>query len=256
MVTSNIKKERDIKSKKQMKILEDKQERKKLNYVEQLKLEEYRFLLKEHKKIRTHLFERPLIILGMVAIAMQYAYKLKIGQFVVAGLIFILCYNLWFIRDRLQSDARIVAYIQLVHEGELSSRWIGWESGLREYRIWSEKHNRQGDIESLRALKTEKKAIPSRIMFYPGIWLLHLIWVTLTFIIAVITLTRSFPLSIGKIGGPLAIFLATATFIYYAFWELHPDQMRKMIELERATWRCVFEEIASYTPRGPSARGA
>jgi|GEM_PF-2861872 len=214
-----------------------------MNYSEQLKLEEYRSLLEEHRKNRAYIFERPIIILGLAAIAIQYSYKLAIGQFVLAGLIFILCYNPWFTGNRLQSDARIIAYIQLLHEGKLKSRWIGWESSLREYRIWNEKHKKNGDLKTLKKQKLDKSAIPSRLMFYPAIWTLHFGIVSLAFIVTAITLKWSSLLSIDKVAGPIATCIATAIFMYYAFIELYPSQLREKIELERATWLCVFEEF-------------
>jgi hypothetical protein len=215
-----------------------------MNYSEQLKLEEYRSLFEEHRKNRTYILERPIIILGLAAIALQYSYKLDLGQFILAGLIFILCYNLWFTGNRLQSAARIVAYIQLVHEpeGELRSKWIGWESILREYRIWIGKH-KKGELEIIQNEKLKEQPIPFRLMFYPAIWVLHLVIVLLTFTIAIIPLMKSLPLSIEDVVGPIASCVATVIFMYYAFGELNPKRVSKTIELERATWFCVFEEF-------------
>lgn len=143
--------------------------------IEDIRLEEYRSLLEEHRKNRSYIFERPILILGIVAVAMQYFYESTIGQIVLACLIFILCFNLWFIGNRIRSDARIVAYIQLVHEGELRAEWLGWENTLRLYRTWMMRHNKTGDLETLRSKKLNPEAVPDRIVFYPAIWLLHFV---------------------------------------------------------------------------------
>lgn len=208
--------------------------------IEEIRLEEYRSLLGEHKKNRSYIFERPIIILGLVAVAMRYFYESPIGEFGLAGLIFILCFNLWFTGNRLQSDARIVAYIQLVHEGELRAEWFGWESALRQYRRWRTLHTETGDLEKLRLKKLDPKVIPSVLRFYPGIWMLHLVLVLLTF---VVTLISGFPSkTVLESVGLGATLVAAIIFVIYAFGSLCPTRLKAGIELERATWLCVFEE--------------
>ena len=221
--------------------------------IEEIRLEEYRSLLEEHRKNRSYIFERPIIILGLVAVAMQYFYESTIGGFGLAGLIFILCYNLWFTGNRLQSDARIVAYIQLVHEGELRAEWFGWENALRQYRIWTALHTRAGDLETLRskkleleifhATKLDPKVIPRGLMFYPAIWVFHFVIVLLTF---VVTLIMWFPSKtvLGSVGLG-ATLVAVIIFLIYAFGSLRPTRLNASIELERATWLCVFKESHS-----------
>ena len=208
--------------------------------IEEIRLEEYRSLLGEHKKNRSYIFERPIIILGLVAVAMRYFYESPIGEFGLAGLIFILCFNLWFTGNRLQSDARIVAYIQLVHEGELRAEWFGWESALRQYRRWRTLHTETGDLEKLRLKTLDSKVIPSVLRFYPGIWMLHLVLVLLTF---VVTLISGFPSkTVLESVGLGATLVAAIIFVIYAFGSLCPTRLKAGIELERAAWLCVFEE--------------
>ena len=149
---------------------------------EDIRLEEYSSLLEEHRKNRSYIFERPIIILGIIAVASQYFFESIIGQFVAAILIFVLCFNLWFIGHRIRSDARIVAYIQLVHEGELRSKYFGWENALRQYRIWIKNHKSNGDLEKLRLKYFDSEATQDRIVFYPAIWLLHCVIVFLSYL--------------------------------------------------------------------------
>lgn len=209
--------------------------------IEEIRLEEYRSLLEEHRKNRSYIFERPIIILGIVAATMQYFYESTIGQFVLAGLIFILMFNLWFIGHRIRSDARIVAYIQLVHEGELRTKYFGWENALRQYRKWMMHHKKTGDLELLRLKKLDSEAVPDRIVFYPAIWLLHFVLVLLTFIV---TLAGGYPFKtvIASLGIN-AISVAAIIFMIFAIGFYNPKQLKVSIELERATWLCVFEEI-------------
>lgn len=94
---------------------------------EQLKLEEYRSLQEEHRKNRGYIFGSPVLVLGIVAAGIEYSTKTGLeNPLISAILIFIICYSIWFLGNRLQSDARIVSYIHLVHEGEYQSNWMGW----------------------------------------------------------------------------------------------------------------------------------
>jgi len=117
-----------------------------LKLEDKIKLEEYRSLLEEHRDNRLYLFERPIIILGIIVAAMAASLRsygsnisselcLDIGLFVSLGLIILLCFNLRFTANRLERDARIVAYMQLVHEGngKFKDKWYGWGNSLCKY---------------------------------------------------------------------------------------------------------------------------
>lgn len=208
---------------------------------EDIRLEEYSSLLEEHRKNRSYIFERPIIILGIIAVASQYFFESIIGQFVAAILIFVLCFNLWFIGHRIRSDARIVAYIQLVHEGELRSKYFGWENALRQYRIWIKNHKSNGDLEKLRLKYFDSEATQDRIVFYPAIWLLHFV---IVFFILFVTLTEWFSSTTVMTSiGMSAIIVAIIIFLIYAFGSFNPKLLKDSIELERATWLCVFESF-------------
>ncbi|MBE9484258.1 MAG: hypothetical protein IMY74_05400 [Bacteroidetes bacterium] len=209
--------------------------------IEGIILEEYRSLLEEHRKNRSYIFERPILILGILAVAMPYFYESSIGQFVLTGLIFILCFNLWFIVNRIRSDALIVAYIQLVHEGELRAEWLGWENALRRYRIWMMCHEKAGDLDVLRSEKFDSEAVYDKIVFYPAIWLLHLVLILLIF---VVTLMGWFPFeTVLTTVGMGTILISIIIFVIYAFGPFYPARIKDSIESERAVWLCVFEEF-------------
>lgn len=206
-----------------------------------IRLEEYSSLLEEHRKNRSYIFERPIIILGIIAVASQYFFESIIGQFVAASLIFVLCFNLWFIGHRIRSDARIVAYIQLVHEGELRSKYFGWENALRQYRIWIKNHKSNGDLEKLRLKYFDSEATQDRIVFYPAIWLLHCV---IVFFILFVTLTEWFSSTTVMTSVGMSVIIVTIIiFLIYAFGSFNPKLLKDSIELERATWFCVFESF-------------
>ena len=78
-------------------------------------------------------FERPLLIIGTGMAVLGTLYNVKAILLGPIPFLTILYFNLWFTENRLKSSARIVAYLQLVHE---TKQLItpGWESALREYR--------------------------------------------------------------------------------------------------------------------------
>lgn len=207
---------------------------------DEYRLEEYRSLLEEHKKNRSYIFERPVIVLGLVSAAMYYFYGKNVGEYILAILIFVLLFNLWFTVNRLQSSARIVAYIQLVHEGEFRDKWIGWENCLRNYRIWFKYHRQIGDLEEICNEEVNKDAIPDSILFYPAIWLFHNLLVIFILIITIVKYISSRNI----IPGPddLGIVFASLIFFIYTLGNLYPKKLNPIIELQRAAWICVFKE--------------
>jgi hypothetical protein len=217
-----------------------------MSVAEDLKLEEYRSLLEEHRRNRSYIFERPIIILGLVGVATQYFYNSNIGQFILAVLIFLLCFNLWFTGNRLQSDARIVAYLQLVHEGELRENWFGWESALRDYRRWVVVHTKNGDIEELIKNEIDREAVPDSVIFYSGIHRLHIVIVLVAFCAALIRWYEY--KSILENVGLFASATTTIIFIIYAFGPLYPNKLNASIERERAKWKFVFREFSGNNP--------
>src|SRR5829696_3806537 len=92
------------------------------------------FLRAEMDLNRKYIFERPLLIVagGITAAATLE----KLMGFEVLPLLFIVLmgYNLWFTFNRLQSNARVIAYLQVVYTPDGVDRWIGWEAGLLRFR--------------------------------------------------------------------------------------------------------------------------
>jgi hypothetical protein len=147
---------------------------------EHLMVQEYRALREEMAANRRFIFERPIFIItagiaGLFGLSrindpspemLLYAIALAIP---CLGLLY---FNLWFTANRLRSTARIVAYLQLVHEpGDGSPyAWIGWENDLRKWRLLERQRTRQRPFPP-RLSRQPKKSIRS---FYQPIFLLHL----------------------------------------------------------------------------------
>jgi hypothetical protein len=210
-----------------------------MTHTDQVKLEEYRALLEEHRRNRGYIFGSPVVVLSIVAAVIEYANKAREDQFILSVSIFIITFSLWFLGNRLRSDARIVSYIQLVHEGEYISRWIGWESILRQYRIWMETHKE--DLEKLQDNKKDPKAIPCALMFYPAILSLYSVLVLSTVTLIII---KSIPISFDKtIIGFIFAIASALLFLYYALGPMRPRRLNAVYEVERANWLCIFEEM-------------
>lgn len=219
---------------------------------EQLKLEEYRSLQEEHRKNRGYIFGSPVLVLGIVAAGIEYSAKTGLDNpLIFAILIFIICYSIWFLGNRLRSDARIVSYIQLVHEGEYQSKWMGWESILREYRIWYHTHQEKGDFKTLQEEKLDKDAIPSALMFYPAIWLFYILLVLSIVALVIFKIIDVLKLPAGlhstHIVSAAATVIATGYFFYYAFGKLYPEHLNAVYERERANWLCILGELKAQT---------
>jgi hypothetical protein len=115
--------------------------------------EEYRTLREELARNQAFVFERPLVIVGAALTAGVAAstagfeldkptnvawLALAVG-FLSAALILMLVFNLFFTQDRMLTNSRIIAYIQLFHdEGQINCK--GWEDALRRRRRWTKEN--------------------------------------------------------------------------------------------------------------------
>lgn len=235
--------------------------------------EEYISLREEHEKNRSYMFERPLIVLGIIAASTQYLLsslfpkslqELEVVQnvrwipliIILPAFIGILYYNLVFVSQRLKSDARIVAYIQLFHENELFNQWIGWETSLRFYRNLKEpfpvaKVEDSIDFNPLAKVKdiinkkrTEKKE--SQTGFYPLIFWFHLFLMTFIFIVWICV---AYTFGIGISYGYLLLVILFILFIpayllllIKCFKRLPLSHSMNLLENERDKWLFVHKQ--------------
>lgn len=133
-------------------------------------IEEYRSLRQELEVNRRFIFERPLLVVGGTLAATLGLSEKSVGGLLAVPFLIVLAFNLWFTFNRMQSNARIIAYLQLVHEGTDRRQWVGWENALRMYRIW------QFRAQTLdpKSWYAPDKGQSDRIEFYKGIFRFHL----------------------------------------------------------------------------------
>src|SRR5208337_5044944 len=97
--------------------------------------QEYETLRHEFLEAKRYVFERPLAITALAGIAWHNTGGSQLIA-LAAAIAFVTLFNLWFTVGRVESGARIAAYIQLVLEPSSEIPWTGWESSLRENRKW------------------------------------------------------------------------------------------------------------------------
>jgi hypothetical protein len=215
-----------------------------------VKSDEYRFLRQEHEANRKLVFERPLLIVAAtLAAAFSTAERGSLG--LSLPFLSLLAFNLWFTHNRLESSARIVAYLQLIHEGEAKFPWLGWERSLRHYRKWLFK------VRSGEAQQPAAGDIPQfdSMAFYGPIFYFHLL---LGVVVTAVLLARSEALarvvagtqggadvaSLIGLGGALALFGA-------AVYRFRPRPVRHMVEKKRQVWIAVFQSLGAGSTQPP-----
>lgn len=207
---------------------------------------EYQTLREELLQSKKYVFERPLLIITLSIALIQFLDKHLLGLilFTAVGL---LTFNLWFTINRMVSITRISAYIQLVLEERKYGKWIGWESSLRQYRIWKQKHIKE--LNALLNSKIDKEAIPKAQGYYKTIYYMHVGVVSLSTIgsIANFVTSRSYV----DLLYLILTALITILFLISAI-NSRPNKMIELIEKHRAIWQLVFEDIGSLAEKAES----
>jgi hypothetical protein len=137
-----------MKTKRKSRAQEKKEEEKEFQCLQQAKFnelrqimsniqsEEYKFLRQEHENNRKFIFERPLLIVGATFASAITINDKSLLLLLPLPFLALLYFNIWFTHNRMESSARIVSYLQIVHEGVSKYKWIGWENAVRLYRKW------------------------------------------------------------------------------------------------------------------------
>lgn len=206
--------------------------------LDDLRLSEYESLRSELLENKRYVFERPLAVMAVAGIA---GLQLKANPYVVAilsFLIWVLLVNLWFTVNRLRSNARIIAYLNLAMEPHNTIEWIGWESSLRLHRRWMkiyEHKDKERDAEIRKFM--DKEASPDSMVFYPVMLGLH-------FVPVLFSVAASLLLLRGN-NGPVSMMLCVVTilsalvFVGFVVGPWNPTKMTGLIEQHRATWLAV-----------------
>lgn len=194
---------------------------------DELMPEEYRFLRTELETNKKFVFERPLLIIGTGMAVLGTFYN---AQAIVLGpiaLLAVLYFNLWFTQNRLRSSARIVAYLQLVHETGCRAS-PGWESALRLYR-------KQDDKTVVDDAKVDKDR--DNLMFYSPIFNFHVwmgVFVAAAMVFGVVSSHW------GRLNGlltGLSVVNALAIPVYIlAAYRFPLSELRSRIERDRQIW--------------------
>ena len=215
--------------------------------------ERFDAMQKEHELLRAemdlnrkYIFERPLLIVagGITAAATLR----ELVGFEVLPLVFIVLmgFNLWFTHNRLQSNSRIVAYMQLVHTPEGIDLWRGWEAALRDFRNTDRRPpQRRSGVDS-----NENR-------FYGPILTFHVLAVVLTtgFLLAQMEVETAGPSAGSGLGRGVSSVLTGAAFLVFCIlaWRLRPGRVRGTIDAAYGVWEAVHlpageGEPANQTP--------
>jgi len=238
--------------------------------------QEHQALRLEMAANRRFIFERPVLIItagiaGLLGFCKIETVSPDILVFTTALAIpylAVLWFNLWFTANRLQSNARIVAYIQLIHEpgiradqaaGHVASSpryaWIGWESALREWRKLERERTRKVPFPP----SMPRRSGMGIRSFYHPIFVVHvgaglfigallvceMLYLRLPSPAAEIPTLNGFTIAMTGIG-----FAAVTAYLFVCLGFLRSDA-RHGIEYHRRGWKRVFDWLVS--PPGASS---
>jgi hypothetical protein len=204
---------------------------------------EYETLRTEIHQGKQYVFERPILIITASIAFIQFVDNRYAIYFplIIIGLLW---FNLWFTINRMSSMARIIAYIQLILENS-ESKWFGWETSLRNYRIWL-KQNRK----SVAQIKIKDEAVYDNLGFYPTIYYMHII-VTIGVFLILAIFTFKNPECKNIIWSILTL-VPLILFIGYAIMN-SPKKIKPQIEKNREIWKMVFNEWDKLADGNPTA---
>ena len=205
-----------------------------------IKSEEYKFLRQEHENNRKFIFERPLLIVGATfASAITISDRNLLVLLPIAYLA-LLYFNLWFTHNRVESSARIVSYLQIVHEGNSQIDWIGWENSLRLYRQWiyratrDTKMNPKSDIHQFESTA-----------YYGPIFYFHIFVGAILTSIIVVYPGLLYRFAKGELNSfeLLCLLLSILALFLFLIASIphRPSIVRHQIELKRRIWQEVLK---------------
>ena len=236
---------------------------------EKLMAQEHQALRLEMAANRRFIFERPVLIIT-AGIAGLLGFS-RIGALTPSILVFttalaipclaVLWFNLWFTANRLRSNARIVAYIQLVHEPSFPLQsgtlrlptprhpWIGWETALHK---WRRLEQRRSPVNPFPPSVPERSGKGIRSFYHP-IFVLHvgaglfigallageLLYVGLAGKLQWFSADGAYKIAIAGIG-----FIAVAVYVALCMPYRRSDA-RHGIEYHRGGWKRVFHQLPS-----------
>lgn len=211
-------------------------------YERQLRLAEYSTLRSELLQGKQFVFERPLLIVVAAGVAAAQLAGNDLLLALPASLAAVLLLNIAFTLNRLNSMARIIAYIEAVLEPDSEIRWIGWERSLRKYRIWINERSRQ-NFWVARTEEMKDAAIPDGMMFFPHILAIHGMAFTAALggsLFLTFESSQHLWVRLAALGATVGFGVALGTFAWFQL--CGPRKIKAAIEEQRAGWTVVFKE--------------
>ena len=208
--------------------------------------EEYKFLRQEHENNRKFIFERPLLIVGATFASAITINDKSLLLLLPLPFLALLYFNIWFTHNRMESSARIVSYLQIVHEGISKYKWIGWENAVRLYRKWIyDTHKNENELPCFNEQQFDSMA------FYAPIFYFHLITGAATTIILILKSSLFCNLLAQKVTSQttpldwLFIIIDSIALVLFAllFIPFRPKTIRYQIEFKRCVWETKILEI-------------
>lgn len=199
--------------------------------------QEYNTLRQELLEAKRYVFERPLAITAIAAIGLQSFEKPQHIALPFAISLLTL-FNYWFTVNRLQSAARIVAYVNLVLEPGARLRWVGWETSLRCYRQWLGSRTEREARDYVDA-NLERSAAPDALMYYPPVYYFHEALMAFASVLAAVQLTQDATLWAWMFSVGAAA-LGAWSIWYFVRWR--PGRLRTAIERNRVIWQAALAE--------------
>jgi len=200
--------------------------------------QEYASLRAELLEAKRFVFERPLAIAALAAAGLQLA-DARVRIALPLGVALLTLFGFWFTVNRLQSASRIAAYIEVILEPSAVYSWLGWETSLREYRIWLKSRTQKEAREYVND-RVNTKAAPDALMYYPAIYYFHLMLIGLSVIAAVVQLGPS--RSVWSVASAVSTAAVGAWSIpYFVRW--NPKRLSTSIERNHVIWTAVFQEL-------------
>jgi hypothetical protein len=191
---------------------------------------EYESLRNELNDNRKYVFERPLLIFSVACIFFDYVSKTDYVMLFPCLIVLLLLFNLHFTANRLNSNARIIAYIRLFIEKNQPNNYQ-WETFLNAYRL-------KGENRSLK--------------YYPIIYYFHIVLIIFLLLLEIllyfdghqlnqcpnnikiqITTIGSIALIIGAIIYLFSIWKFTSPKRVKAFFEKETDSVTDIINSMR-----------------------
>ena len=179
---------------------------------------EYESLRNELNDNRKYVFERPLLIFSAACIFFDYVSNTDYAMLFPCLIVLLLLFNLHFTANRLNSNARIIAYIRLFIEKNQPSNYQ-WETFLNAYR-----------------LKGENKGLK----YYPIIYYFHIVLIIFLLLLEVLLYFDGHQLNQGpnyiKIQittiGSIALLIGAIIYLLIIWKNISPKHVKVFFEKE------------------------